>query len=215
METVLAVDLGGTRTRVAVAGPQAGIADRTEVPTRHIEAQPDYLVAIIGKMRDRHEISRAVIGLAGRIDYREGRLEWAPNLPPTWAAHLTANRLAGVTGVPTALANDADVAAVGEAYFGAGRGYRDVVYMTVSTGVGAGVVLAGRLVAGPRSGVEIGHVVIDREAARQAARRPWSNWAPGRPWPGWPPRQASPSATGPWWTWPSPGTRGWRTAGPR
>jgi len=166
METVLAVDLGGTHTRVAVVGPQADIADRAGVPTRQDMAHPGYLFEIIGKMRGRHEISRAVIGLPGRIDYRQGRLEYAPNLPPTWAADFTVDRLADITGVPTALANDADMAAAGEAYFGAGRGYDDVAYITVSTGVGAGVVLDGRLVAGPRSGVELGHVVIDREAAR-------------------------------------------------
>ena len=165
METVLAVDLGGTHTRVAVVGPRAEIADRAEVPTRDT-AHPGYLFEIMGKMRDRHEISRAVIGLPGRIDYRQGRLEYAPNLPPSWVAHLTVDRLADLTGVPTALANDADMAAVGEAYFGAGRGYDDVAYLTVSTGVGAGVVLDGRLVAGPRSGVEVGHVIIDREASR-------------------------------------------------
>jgi glucokinase len=166
METVLAVDLGGTRTRVAVVGPQGDIAERAEVLTRQDTAHPGYLFEIIGRMRGRHEISRAVIGLPGRIDYRQGRLEYAPNLPPTWVAHLTVDRLTGLTGVPTALANDADMAAAGEAYFGAGRGYDDVAYLTVSTGVGAGVILDGRLVAGPRSGVEVGHVVIDREAAR-------------------------------------------------
>jgi glucokinase len=166
METVLAVDLGGTHTRVAVIGPQAVIADVMDTPTRHDYAHPDELFANIGKMRSQHEVARAVIGLPGRINYREGRLEYAPNLPPTWAAHLTVERLRRLTGVPTMLANDADVAAAGEAYFGAGRDHRDIVFMTVSTGIGAAVILDGRLVAGYRSGVEIGHVVIDREAAR-------------------------------------------------
>jgi glucokinase len=166
METVLAVDLGGTHMRVAAVGPQATIADRVDGLTPHDDPHPDELLAIIGKMRGRHDISRAVVGLPGRIDYREGKLEYAPNLPATWAADLTVARLGRLIGVPTALANDADVAAAGEAYFGAGRGYRDVVFMTVSTGIGAGVILGGRLVAGRRSGVEIGHIVIDREAAR-------------------------------------------------
>jgi glucokinase len=70
-----------------------------------------------------------------------------------------------VLAVPVALANDADLAAVGEAQFGAGRHYRDVVYLTLSTGVGAGVVFDGRLVHGRRSLAEVGHTVIDREAA--------------------------------------------------
>jgi glucokinase len=166
MGTVLAADLGGTRIRVAVVGPQADIIDRAETPTRQDAAHPDDLFALIGKVRSQHEIDRAVIGLAGRIDYREGKLEYPPNLPAAWVADLTAERLERVTGVPTAVANDADMAAAGEAYFGAGRGHQDVVFITVSTGVGAGVVLRGRLVAGHRSLAELGHVVIDREAAR-------------------------------------------------
>ena len=80
----------------------------------------------MAKLRGRHEVDRAVVGLPGRIDYRAGQLEYAPNLPPTWAAELTAERLGQVTGVPTAVANDADLAAAGEAYFGAGRDYADV-----------------------------------------------------------------------------------------
>ena len=166
MAAVLAVDLGGTHMRVAVVGPDGTIADRAEEPTRHAAAHPGELFAIMAKLRGRHEVDRAVAGLPGRIDYRAGRLEYAPNLPPTWAAELTAERLGQVTGVPTAVANDADLAAAGEAYFGAGRDYADVVFMTVSTGVGAGAILGGRLVAGWRSGLEIGHVVIDRDAAR-------------------------------------------------
>jgi len=166
METVLAVDLGGTHTRVAVIGPQAVIADLVDAPTRRDDTHPEELFALIGKMCGQHAVGRAVIGLPGRVNYRDGRLENAPNLPPTWLADLTVERLRRLTGVPTTLANDAAMAAAGEAYFGAGREFRDVVFMTVSTGVGAGVILDGRLVTGYRSLVEIGHVVIDRAAAR-------------------------------------------------
>jgi len=166
MGLVLAVDLGGTHSRVAVVGPDATILDRAEGLTRQEAEHPDELFANVAKLCAQHDVDRAVAGLPGRIDYREGRLEYAPNLPPTWAAELTAERLGQLTGVPTAVANDADLATAGEAYFGAGRGHQDVAFMTVSTGIGAGVILGGRLVAGRRSGAEIGHVVIDREAAR-------------------------------------------------
>jgi glucokinase len=93
-----------------------------------------------------------------------GQLEYAPNLPASWASTLTADRLSDVLGLPVELANDADLAAVGEATFGAGRGFADIVYLTVSTGVGAGVLLGGRLVHGQRSLAELGHTVIDRVA---------------------------------------------------
>jgi glucokinase len=68
------------------------------------------------------------------------------------------------------IANDADMAAVGESAFGAGAGARDVAYLTISTGIGAGVVHSGRLSRGRRSLAEIGHTIIDVEAWRD--RRP-------------------------------------------
>lgn len=105
--------------------------------------------------------------MPGRVDYRAGRLEYAPNLPPHWPGALDERLLSNRIGVDVSLANDADLAAVGEAYFGAGRGYDDVVYMTVSTGIGAGVLLRRRLVAGARSLAEVGHTVIDRTSLRR------------------------------------------------
>lgn len=167
MEGVLAVDLGATHTRVAVVGPRADILDRVEEHTRHRATYPNALFALISEMRSRHDVDRAVIGLPGRVDYRRGRLEYAPNLPSTWAADLTVERLGQVTGVVTAVANDADLAAAGEAHFGAGRDYKDVAFMIVSTGIGAGALLGGRVVAGGRSLAEIGHIVIDRKAFRE------------------------------------------------
>jgi glucokinase len=108
-----------------------------------------------------------VIGVPGRVDYRNGRLEEAPHLPPHWPGALDERLLCSVLGMPVSLANDADLAAVGEAYFGAARPYEDVVYLTVSTGIGAGVLLGRRLVAGARSLAEVGHTVIDIAAAHR------------------------------------------------
>lgn len=163
-ETVLAVDLGGTRMRAALVGPTGTVEVRRSRPTPQDEECPDALLILAGDLIDREVAGRAVIGVPGRVDYREGRLEHAPNLPPRWPDALHADALGRRLGVPVTIANDADVAAVGEAAFGAGRGHDDVVYVTFSTGVGAGVVLGGRLVAGRRSGAELGHMVLDLSA---------------------------------------------------
>ena len=72
--------------------------------------------------------------------------------------------------MPVHIANDADLAAVGEAAFGAGAGTADVAYLTISTGIGAGVVFGGRLLRGRRSLGEVGHTVID-----------WRAWRAGLP----------------------------------
>jgi len=156
----LAVDLGGTHMRCARVGPDGAIANREVRPTPHDGTGTDALVDLIRSVAAAAPCSGAVVGVPGRVDYRSGTLEHAPNLPPGWAGALTERALATSLGLPVALANDADLAAVGEAYWGAGRHHSDVAYVTLSTGVGAGVVLGGTLVHGRRSLAEVGHEVV-------------------------------------------------------
>ena len=162
---VLAVDLGGTNMRAAVVRSDGTIVRRCARPTPREAACPDALLDLVALVRADDAISHAVIGLPGRVDHARGRLETAPNLPPSWIPDLAEDRLAEVLDTPVLLANDADLAAVGEASFGAGQGWRDVAYVTLSTGVGAGVVLDGAIVHGRRSLAELGHTILDRAAA--------------------------------------------------
>jgi glucokinase len=160
-EAVLAVGLGGTQLRAAVVEDDGTIRARCALPTPPDADCPDALMALAAQVPDSAPAERAVVAVPGVVNYREGRLEYAPNLPASWAAALASSELEGHLRLPVDLANDADAAAVGEALFGGGRGYDDVVYVTVSTGVGAGVLLGGRLVAGTRSAAEVGHTVLD------------------------------------------------------
>ncbi|MFU8840626.1 MAG: ROK family protein [Nitriliruptoraceae bacterium] len=163
-EPTLAVDLGGTTMRAAVVAADGEVLRRRTQPTPRQDRCPDALLRLVGELLAAEPVARAVIGVPGRIDHREGALEYAPNLPEHWPEALREDLLREHLGVPVALANDADLATVGEACFGAGRGADDVVYLTFSTGVGAGVVLGGRLLRGRRSAAELGHTVIDRAA---------------------------------------------------
>jgi glucokinase len=163
----LAVDLGGTWMRAAVVDGDGRLIARRAEATPRDAACPDALVALVAELLDCGDLAHAVIGLPGRVDYRRGRLEWAPNLPPHWPSALDQRQLSERLGVRVSLANDADLAAVGESFFGAGRGYDDVAYMTISTGIGAGVLLRRRLVAGTRSLAEVGHTIIDVAALRR------------------------------------------------
>jgi glucokinase len=162
---VVAVDLGGTNTRVAIVDPDGTIRDRDVEPTARMEEHPGNLIILVRRIAGEADVERAVIGVPGRIDFRTGRLEYAPNLPVHWATHLTEVELADGIGMPVALANDADLAAVGEHRFGAGRGSMDMVYVTMSTGVGGGAIVGGKLLHGRRSLAEVGHMTIDRRAA--------------------------------------------------
>jgi glucokinase len=162
---VLAVDIGGTRVRTALAHADGTITDRAERLT------PTDVGELLTFVRGaRHpSIGAAVVGVPGCVDYEAGVLEHAPNLPGGWQDHMTAAALSDALQLTVALANDADLAAVGEAWYGAGLGHRDVAYMTVSTGIGAGIVSGGRLLHGRRSIGEIGHTIIDRAAAGRGA----------------------------------------------
>jgi glucokinase len=165
----LAVDLGGTRMRAAVIAADGEVSRKSVQATPHDAECPEALIGLVGEVLERGETTHAVIGVPGRVDYGRGRLEHAPNLPSGWPQALDEELLGARLGLPVRLANDADLAAVGEACFGAGRGHRDVAYLTISTGMGAGVVLDGRLVAGTRSLAEVGHTVIDQPAALRGA----------------------------------------------
>jgi glucokinase len=161
----LSVDLGGTRMRAAVASADGQLLDRRAEPTPQDATCPEALMSLVGDVLAAGGVDHAVIGVPGRVDHHRGRLEHAPNLPPHWPGALDEQLLADRFGVDVALANDADLAAVGETYFGAGQSHADVVYVTISTGVGAGVLLEKRLISGTRSLAEAGHTVLDHHAA--------------------------------------------------
>ncbi|MEM7275799.1 MAG: ROK family protein [Actinomycetota bacterium] len=166
----VAVDLGGTHVRAALVADDGSILTADRRPTPRNEPTPTVIPTMVKELLalvpDGIDApGRAVIAVPGIIDHEGGRLLAAPNIPTTWPASLHEAWLADRTGLEVSLANDADLAAVGESTFGAGRDHRDVVYVTISTGVGAGVVVAGQLVRGRLSGGELGHTVIDRAAA--------------------------------------------------
>ncbi len=148
------------------------LVHRTVATPAHDDA-PGALVDLIRsviEMSGQRTADHAVVGLPGAVDYDAGTLLWAPHLPESWTKLLTNDELANRLDLPVFVANDADVAAVGEAAFGAGRGSPDVAYLTISTGIGAGIICGGRLLRGRRSLAEVGHTVID-----------WNAWCAGRP----------------------------------
>jgi glucokinase len=150
--------------RAAIVASDGQILLRVSEPTPHEATCPDAFELLMDSVRDRGggrgSFEAIIVGLPGRVNYRAGELEYAPNLPPSWWRELSEANLKSHFDAEVFLANDADLAAVGETYFGAGKNFADVVYITISTGIGAGVVLGGRVLRGMRSMVEIGHTII-------------------------------------------------------
>jgi glucokinase len=166
IEHTVAIDLGGTNVRAALVDQNGTIADRIRRPTPHSHPEPTVLLEMMSEVAGLKKPGRAVIGLPGVIDHETESLIQAPNIPQGWIPYLTEEWFEQRCGYEVSFANDADLAAVGEANFGAGRGERDVVYVTISTGIGAGIVVGGTLVRGALSGGEVGHTVIDVQAAK-------------------------------------------------
>lgn len=158
---LLAVDLGGTRLRVAVFSPGGDLVHKSIVATPSDDPAALPRAASEALEQAGVPVGGAVIGVPGPVNYEAGTVLRLPNLPG-WERHLSVERLSREISVPVTLANDADLAGLGEHRFGAGRGVRDMLYVTSSTGVGAGVIIDGRLLHGVWSLAEAGHVIIDR-----------------------------------------------------
>ena len=161
-EYILACDVGGTRLRVALVKTDGAVLTKEVTPTP--QQDPSALVKAMRSMLDRSPgrvVTGAVVGLPGPVDYSLGEALRLPNLP-AWEGHISAAGLSKELEFTVLLANDADLAALGEHRFGAGRGAKDMVYLTSSTGVGGGVVINGQLLHGRLSLAEVGHTIIDR-----------------------------------------------------
>ena len=163
---VFAVDLGGTHLRIGLVDDAGKIHNqlkrqtpKDESPYALVEALAD--VADGWLRDDRGPIVAASVMVPGAVDSSQAVVLSAPNLPSIINFGLKAV-LQERLGWPVVLENDANAAAIGEIWLGAARGCRDVVSVTLGTGVGGGVVLGGKLWRGAHgSAGEIGHATVD------------------------------------------------------
>jgi glucokinase len=161
-----AVDIGGTKIAVGIVDDCGAVLSKTETPTQGERGYADGLARITSMLREvarqaGAEISGIGIGSTGWVYPFTGEFGDVDFLP-TWKGCNPVKDLERAFGVRAALENDGDAAALGEAGWGAGRGKRRLIYVTVGTGIGGGIVLDGELYRGvDRSHPEVGHHVID------------------------------------------------------
>ncbi len=164
---VIALDLGGTQFRVAPANDKGELLRRRAEPIN----SPDEPERTLGRMRDvftellegidRADVRGMGAAVAGLIEPSSGVLLTSPNLL-AWYNTPLKDIWERDLQVPVWVCNDANLAALGERRFGAGKGANDLVYLTVSTGIGGGVVIGGCLLVGSAGfGAELGHMTID------------------------------------------------------
>ena len=165
---LLGIDLGGTKVLALAATPDGAVlaSEVAETP----RASAESVVAAMADTARRamsaagvapEDVAAAGVAAAGAIDAREGVIVHSPHIAAmsnTPVGPMLAQRL----GLRVVIGNDANLAALGEQRYGAGRGAQDVVFLTVSTGIGGGLVLGGRLYTGSSGYAgEVGHMTVD------------------------------------------------------
>lgn len=164
---VVGVDLGGTKISCALADLEGNVISQHTVPTDAFEGEAAVLGRIVssidrvieeGKVTN-DDIKAIGIGSPGPLDAKAGIIITTPNLP--FKNFNLVKPLTERFNVPVYLDNDANVATIGEFMFGAGKGTENMIFFTVSTGVGGGAILNGKIFRGSTSNaLEIGHATV-------------------------------------------------------
>lgn len=171
---VIGLDLGGTNSVFGIVDSRGEIKATTAIKTQgydkvedYVKACVDVLLPVIDQVGGIEKIKAMGIG-APNGNYYNGTIEFAPNL--SWGHNgivPLAKLFSDALGIPVALTNDANAAAIGEMTYGVARGMKNFIVITLGTGVGSGIVVNGQLVYGHDGFAgELGHVVMRRENGR-------------------------------------------------
>jgi glucokinase len=172
-EVALGIDLGGTKILTAVANSNGELLSRDYTETsaeKGYKAVIESIVesanrALVQAGMSASELAAIGIGAAGLSNPETGVLFTSPNLPG-WRDVPLRDAIEEKLGKKTFLTNDANAAALGELYFGAARGARNFIYVTISTGIGGGIIIDGKIYAGALGTAgEVGHMTIDSDGS--------------------------------------------------
>lgn len=161
MDQIIAVDIGGTHIRVAAYEPN-NIKPLSHKRTKTLANQPGVFDRLVHAIEGVWQKNTSAIGIAspGPLDPHTGTILETPNIKE-WQNFPLAPKLSDHFGVPVYLDNDANMAGLAEWQFGAGKGHHDLVYLTISTGIGGGVITNNQLLQGFRGmGAELGHMTV-------------------------------------------------------
>ncbi len=164
---IAGIDIGGTKIAVGIASPDGEVIACTSFPT-DLDGSPqesmNQALNALARLAEKHEgqLASVGIGCAGPLDFDLGNVLAPPNMPRSWRDFPLRSFVENKLKLPVALDNDANAAALGESLYGAGQGYSDLVYLTISTGIGVGIIAGDRVVH--RLG-EGGHVIVAPDGA--------------------------------------------------
>jgi glucokinase len=183
MALTIGVDVGGTKVAAGVVDDRGRILEqvRRPTPSTNPEQTAEVIAEVVGLLKGKYDEVKAVgVGAAGFVDETRATVQFAPNL--AWRDEPIREKVEQRVELPVVVENDANAMAWGEARFGAGRGERFLVCVTLGTGIGGGIVVDGGLYRG-RFGIggEIGHfrVVPDGRRCGCGNRGCWEQYASG------------------------------------
>ena len=179
-QVALGIDIGGTNTKYGFVNHRGEILEKGSLKTDEYEKVEDFIDALYNKMSPlmkKHSNQTRLEGIgvgAPNANYYTGTIEQAPNL--RWKGIIPfAELMTKKFGLPCKMTNDANAAALGEMMFGAARGMKDFIMMTLGTGVGSGIISGGNLIYGNDGFAgELGHTII-----KPGGRKHWSTGSEG------------------------------------
>lgn len=163
----IGVDVGGTKVAAGVVSSEGKLLSRVRHPTIHSAGELIECIArAVREAREGYEVGSVCLAVPGLIMSRENHVVFSPNLRVVEGIPLK-EELEGRTGLNVTVENDANAAAWGEFSFGAGRDVQHLIFVTLGTGVGGGVIVGGELLEGAQgAGGEIGHTTIQATGPR-------------------------------------------------
>lgn len=165
MKKYIGVDLGGTNVRVAVVDENGNVLAQKKSPSYaqvSVEKVMENIEELISGLPEYDKCSGIGVGVPGPCDQKTGSMVLATNLPG-FQGYSIASRLSLKFNMPAYIDNDANVAALAEAVVGAGKGKKVVYYITLSTGIGGGLVVNGECISGKHGFCgEVANIIIDR-----------------------------------------------------
>lgn len=166
MRTIIGIDIGGTKIELVVATEEGTILEKARFETHRFESPIQAYREILPEIKrfsETHKPSALGIAAPGPVSIREGEILYPPNLQ-NWRNVPIVQDLSKESELPIFFNQDANAGALAEYYFGAGRGKKHLVYLTMSTGIGAGIILNGKLVEGASDMTgEIGHIILQKD----------------------------------------------------
>lgn len=157
---ILAFDIGGTFVKYGIVNENFEILEKHKFPTEAQQGGQKLIEKVISVIETYENIDRIAVSTAGQVDSENGIVVYSTGNIPYYTGMMVKKMIENKTGIPTFVENDVNSAALGEAHFGAAKGYSDFICLTYGTGIGGAIYLNNKLYKGAASSAgELGHII--------------------------------------------------------